>query len=105
MAQTLARGFGSRESRPDEIRILRLQPTAAPPALVEAAGSLRHDPLQAKLAGFGVYYRAIFDERFAEQDCVAASLSDETHERFPPPLQPALPQIVAAKTQKVEGDE
>jgi hypothetical protein len=40
-----------------------------------------------------------------EHDSIAAPLRDEPHERLPPLLQRALPQIVAAETQKVEGHQ
>jgi hypothetical protein len=40
-------------SRPHGRRVLRLQPAVARPAPIEAAGALRHDLLQAQLAGRG----------------------------------------------------
>jgi hypothetical protein len=41
------------ESHTDEIRVLRLQPIAAAPALIEAARPLRHDAFKARLARLG----------------------------------------------------
>jgi hypothetical protein len=51
------------------------------------------------------HHRALFRERLAEQDSVAAPLGDEPRERLPPLLQWTLAQIVPAETQKVEGHE
>jgi hypothetical protein len=38
-----------------ESRVLRLEPAAARPTPISAACALRHDPLQAQLAGLGEY--------------------------------------------------
>jgi len=46
------------ESHTDEIRVLRLQPIAAAPALIEAARPLRHDAFKAQLARLGERDRA-----------------------------------------------
>jgi hypothetical protein len=51
-------------SRPDEIRVLRLQPIAAWAALIEAARPLRHDPFEAEVAGVGEHDGALGRERF-----------------------------------------
>ena len=51
-------------SRPDEIRVLGLQPVPARPALIEAALSFRHDALKAELAGLGEHNRALGGVRF-----------------------------------------
>ena len=67
-------------SRPDEIRVLGLQPIAASAAAIEATLSLRHDAFEAKLAGFGEHDRALGGERFAEQNPIDAG--DQLLERF-----------------------
>ena len=46
-SRPIARGMGS---RPDEIRVDRLQPVPARPALVETPRSFRHDAFEAQLA-------------------------------------------------------
>jgi hypothetical protein len=60
-------------SRANEHRVSCLQPVSAPAALVETARPLRHDPLEAHLAGFGEDDRALALDRLAEQDSAAAS--------------------------------
>ena len=50
-------------SRPDEIRVLGLQPVPARPALIEAARPLRHDAFEAELARLGEHDRALGGER------------------------------------------
>jgi hypothetical protein len=55
-------------SRHLEIRVLGLEPGAASPAAIEAAGSFRHDAFDAGLTGFGERYRAL-----AVAPCLAAN--------------------------------
>ena len=70
---------GRWRSRPDERRVARLQPVSATAAPIEAAGPLRHDPLEAHLAGLGEDELALGLDRLAEQDAVEAG--DEPRER------------------------
>jgi hypothetical protein len=63
--------------------------------VVDAAGALRHNSLEAELAGPGEDERAFAAERFAEHDSVAAPLDDEPHERFAPLLKRSLAEINA----------
>jgi hypothetical protein len=54
--------FYEMASRPHlalESRVLRLQPLAARPAPIAAAGALRHDPLKAHLASPGEHERSL----------------------------------------------
>ena len=90
-------------SRPHERRVLRLQPAAARPAPIEAAGALRHDPFEAQLAGVGEHDRALGLDRLAEQEAVDAG--EQPRERVPPLLERALAQILAVEAEEVEGDE
>ncbi len=53
----------AKSSSPLEIRVQDLQPVAARPAPVAAAGALRHDPLEAELAGVGEHDRALGRQR------------------------------------------
>jgi hypothetical protein len=78
-------------SRPDEIRVLRLEPVAARPALIEAGRLLRHDALKTQFAGLGDHDRALGDQRFAEQD--SAGASDEPLERLPTLFDRASPKV------------
>ena len=58
------RGFfswGTAGSRPDEIRVLRLQQVAALPAPIKAARPFRHDAFEAKIARLGKHNRAADD--------------------------------------------
>ena len=70
------------KSRPDEIRVLGLQPIAAPPAPIEAALAFRHDAFEAEFAGFGEHDRALGGERFAEQN--DADVGNEPLEHLAP---------------------
>jgi hypothetical protein len=99
------RAVAGMRSCPDEIWVLGFEPVAAPPAPMEAARPLRHDPFEAKFAGLGEHDRAFFGERLVEQDSVGAPPGDQPSERLSPLLKRALPQIVAAETQKVEGHQ
>jgi hypothetical protein len=90
-------------SRPDEIRVLGLEPIAAWSALVEAALSLRDDAFEAELAGLLKYHRTLGGQSFAEQDPVDAV--DELHQRLSSRFERTQAQIDALNTQKVEGDE
>ena len=53
----------NRESRPGEIRVLGLEPVAAPSALMEAAFPFRHNAFEAKLARLGEHTLAPGGER------------------------------------------
>src|SRR6516165_5872336 len=52
------RAVAGHGSRPDEIRVLGLQPVAAFPAVIEAARPLRHDAFEAEFARLGEHERA-----------------------------------------------
>ena len=90
-------------SLPQKVRVLRLQPAAARPAPIEAAGALRHDPLKAQLAGVGEHDRALGLDRLAEQDAVDAG--DQPREPVAPLLERALAEVLAVEAEEVEGDE
>ena len=66
-------GWGSRFALPAlEVRVQDLQPVAARPAPIAAAGPLRHDPLEAEPASVGEHDRALSRQGFAEHDAVDA---------------------------------
>jgi hypothetical protein len=90
-------------SRPDERRVASLQPVSATAALVETADPLRHDSLEAQLAGLGEDDRALGLDRLAEQDAVEAG--DESRERLTPILERTQAQILALEPHKIEGHE
>jgi len=76
-----------------ELGIQALQPIAARPAAVPAAGPLRHDPLEAQLAGVSEHDRALGRQGFAEPDAVDAG--DQPRKRVSPLLERALTEILA----------
>ena len=84
-------------------RVPALQPTAACPAPIAAAGAFGHDPLQAELAGVGEHGRALGREGFAEHDAVDAV--DEERELVAPLLERVMTEILAGEAEEVEGDE
>jgi hypothetical protein len=90
-------------SRPHERRVLRLQPAAARPAPIEAAGALRHDPFEAQLAGVGDRDRALGLDRLTDQDAVDAG--DEPRQPVAPLLERARTHVLAVEAEEVEGDK
>jgi hypothetical protein len=60
-------------SRPNEIRVLGLQPVTASAAAIEAALSLRHDAFEAELAGFGEHDCALGGDRGSAGGALAAA--------------------------------
>src|SRR6516164_5560116 len=89
-------------SGPLEGRVLALEPMPAVPAPVEAAGALRHDPLQAHLARLGEDERALGLDRLAEEDVLDAG--DEPRQRLPPVLQGLQANVLPVEPHEVECD-
>ena len=54
---------GRRKSPALEVRVQAFEPVAAHPAAIAAAGTLRHDPLEAQLARLGEHERAVISDR------------------------------------------
>ena len=75
-----ARGLSSEAFAALEFGVPDLQPVPARPATIAAAGPLRHDPLEAELAGVGEHDRAFGRQGFAEHDAVDAA--DESRKRI-----------------------
>jgi hypothetical protein len=67
-------------------------------APVEAAGALRHDPLQAHLARLGEDERALCLDRLAEEDVLDAG--DEPRQRLPPVRRPRPMRAFLARREK-----
>jgi hypothetical protein len=103
IALAQARGCSANPSSPALILGTRaLQPVAARPAPIAAAGALRHNTLQAQLAGVGEHHCAITSDRLAKLD--AGDAADQARESLSALLQRPLAEIVALEAEKIEGD-
>jgi hypothetical protein len=90
-------------SRPDELRVLALEPRPASSAVIAAARPLRHDALKVELACLPEHDRALGCEPLAEHASFDAG--HKPHERLAPRLDGPLAHVVTVEPQKVEGNQ
>jgi hypothetical protein len=74
-----------------EVLVQALQPVAAHPAAISAAGPLRHNPIESQLARLGEHERALGVDRLAERDAVDAM--DEPRKLVSPLLERTIAEI------------